>query len=391
MIIDDEDGQNSDSIWNIWYHMYLDKNDLDFIQRQALKLYELSTEISTWTQSKYGSCLRFCDTATLKDVRRLWDFYSCRGENPELSTLNLRHHEMIKRGQEIRTRFGDECVQLTAYRSANPAAFNNLQDLAEFNAHYWASGSLELDPSLLSKLNEPNPTLLTLHDEATLHYGTDPLLGFHLALAYVPLTPSNPPFSGFDHLPRKKKVVAFARMELKVWASSFRQNQDRVKIRFMVGEALAFVHTLNHKSVSGSNTANWYRHPYCAESLVLDDPEYANEVAPLSFDVIDTSNLADHVGALVLLAAVSPLLNPHISSALYTESMVKEHKNYTEALTDMLCGHIPTMSTMLGLFPVEYWLNTSSYCPGDEDLINRVRRKTEQSAVPTLQMFSRIC
>ena len=45
--------------------------------------------------------------------------------------------------------------------------------------------------------------------------------------------------------------------------------------------------------------------------------------APLSFNVIDTSNLLDHVGSVNLLVAAIPLLEHNLSATLYTEALVK--------------------------------------------------------------------
>jgi hypothetical protein len=56
-------------------------------------------------------------------------------------------------------------------------------------------------------------------------------------------------------------------------------------------------------------SAHWYRGPYQLELLVLDSEDYASSgKAPLSFNVIDTSNLVDHVGAINVLVATSSLL-----------------------------------------------------------------------------------
>jgi hypothetical protein len=61
-----------------------------------------------------------------------------------------------------------------------------------------------------------------LEDTFTLHYGTDPLLGFHLATAYVlfttesPLRPNSP-----QHLD-VHKVVEAARFQFRAWGNSFK-------------------------------------------------------------------------------------------------------------------------------------------------------------------------
>ena len=76
-------------------------------------------------------------------------------------------------------------------------------------------------------------------------------------------------------------------------------------------------------------SAHWYRGLYQLEPLVLDSENYAtNGKAPLSFNVIDTSNLMDNAGAINVLVATSPLLENSISATLYTESLVKREESH---------------------------------------------------------------
>ena len=56
--------------------------------------------------------------------------------------------------------------------------------------------------------------------------------------------------------------------------------------------------------------------------------DYAsNGNAPIQFNVIDTSNLLDHVGAINLLVAASPLLESSTCATLYTEALVKKQED----------------------------------------------------------------
>lgn len=126
---------------------------------------------------------------------------------------------------------------------------------------------------------------------------------------------------------------------------------------------------------------------------MLDGPDYAPGArGPVEFDVIDTSNLCDHLGSLTLLTATSPLLRDDVSAVLYTEVLAKNHKDYREVLDQVLCGHVPTLSTLLGLFPVEYWTNTSPISISDEmildTLVAGLSQKQEISQAAT-QMFLR--
>ncbi|KAF2467482.1 uncharacterized protein BDR25DRAFT_358593 [Lindgomyces ingoldianus] len=114
--------------------------------------------------------------------------------------------------------------------------------------------------------------------------------------------------------------------------------------------------------------ANIYRDSYHWDPIVLDGSDYAEAGnGPLRFNVIDTSNLIDHLN---LLAAVAPLLLHGSSSSLYTECLVQREDSQQDHINSLLCGHFPTMSTLMGLFPVEYWANTSPYSTVDELLLD---------------------
>lgn len=105
------------------------------------------------------------------------------------------------------------------------------------------------------------------------------------------------------------------------------------------------------------------------------------------------SNLCDHVGPLNLLTAVSPLLSNELASTLYTEVIPKTTKSRKEILDTMLCGDTPTVSTLLALFPAEYWTNASCVSYRDEcllDAIDDLRLSAEQLGTRKGQMFLRI-
>lgn len=149
---------------------------------------------------------------------------------------------------------------------------------------------------------------------------------------------------------------------------SYRKQAANITVRFFVGDAIPFAHTLQNKRITGASSAHWYRHQGRFGPLVLDGPDYgAPPNGPLTFDVIDTSNLADHLGGLNLLAATTPLLRHSPSSTLYTETLLRSgRKDQGEIVDDMLCGHVSTISALLDLFPAEYWTNTSDISHSDE-------------------------
>ncbi|KAI0123253.1 hypothetical protein BJ170DRAFT_586747 [Xylariales sp. AK1849] len=377
-VIDDEEGRNQDSIWKIQFHMYLDQQARDLLALQTKKLLDASRTTEAWQTSKYGTGFSFCSMSTMKDVRKMWEFYK-EGTSTE-HARSLKHFKAMMNGARDHRarRFGDATFNLTALRSTKPALLTPslLEDLNALCKHYWKHGSIELNSQARAKQNWPNATLLTLEDEATLHYGTDPLLGFHLATAVVPVTLQTPVTKTKQGSSHMEKLVATVKLEFSDWAESLRENQDNITLRFFVGDAMSFCHTLQHRRVSGSETAGWYRRPNRFDPVILDGPDYVSSKAPLVFDIIDTSNLCDHLGPLSLLVATSPLLSHRLTSALYTEVLASIH-THKDLLGGIVCGHVPTMSTLLGLFPVEYWTNTSTLSSGEEGLFKMIKGKSQ--------------
>ncbi|RYC56375.1 hypothetical protein CHU98_g9836 [Xylaria longipes] len=395
LIIDDDDGRNGNSFWNIYYHMYLDKQSLDLLRSQSKTLYELSATMQTWQQSKYGRCLSFCDSATLADVRKMWAFYSAEQKGAEFTRFKGRFKSIFDKAKAKRQDLvgpDDSGINLAGFRSASPAHIGCLQDLSALNQHYWKYGTTELKAEIRTASTHPNPAFLTLGDGAVIHYGSDPLLGFHLATVNAPLESTDP---AINRLPQREKYAALARAEFCEWMTSYREqsHENGVKVRFFIGDAVSFAHTLQRKRMTSESTAHWYRDRYGVRPLVLDGPDYASGAkAPVEFDVIDTSNLCDHLGSLTLMTATSPLLRDHASAVLYTEVLAMNHKDYREVLDQVLCGHAPTLSTLLGLFPIEYWTNTSPISIGDErmlDTLLEVQFKNGKTGPQRNQMFLR--
>jgi hypothetical protein len=365
------------------------------VQAQAKKLHALSASIDSWHASKYGNLLRICDQKTLIRFSEIWKSYCTTDLNKdERSTYDEHFKSGIQKARDAKARFLGEGLVLTGFRSAAPVSVQSASDLPELYQHFWDHGTTDRDPESISRAKHPNPMFASLlTDTLTLHYGTDPLLGFHLATAYIPLVPGPPLYSKPSASSRLDKVVEAARLQFRVWGESFKRfARQNLTIRFFAGEALAFCHTLQHKQCTGdANSANWYRRPNHLEPLLLDGEDYAKTGdAPLSFNVIDTSNLMDHVGAINLLTATSPLLEHSISATLYTESLVRREENQKAFIDGLLGGHFPTVSVLFGLVPIEYWTNATATSNVDEILLDAVERQMGSMENNPGQMRSRL-
>ncbi|KAI9800364.1 MAG: hypothetical protein M1825_004134 [Sarcosagium campestre] len=374
VLLDDEKGSQDLPIWNSYYHLYLDDRSLDLVQNQAKTLYTLSASVQSWHNSRYGKLLRLCDQKTLDELREIWQAYNITNlSEKERKLYNQRFKLGIKRAASKKASRSDHGRVVTGCRSAAPTTMQSMTELPDLHDHFWIHGVTDEGRECLAQAKHPNPMFASLlTDIFTLHYGTDPILGFHLATAYVPLVSNAPLRLQSPEQYRVHKVVQSARLQFRAWGESFRKRAGQnLTIRFVAADALAFCHTLQHKKATGEGFGNWYRRQYSLEPLVLDGPDYTTGGdATLSFNVIDTSNLADHVGAINLLVAASPLLDGSLSATLHMESIVRQDKDHVAFIDSLVGGHFPTVSILCGLFPVEYWTNATATSTVEEALLD---------------------
>ncbi len=374
LLLDDEDGTNNRNIWNVYYHLHLNTSSLQLVQSQAKKLHLLSASMQSWHDSKYGKSIRLCAQQTLNELRNIWKAY----DTSDLSGQEqISYDQSFKRGIEkavyLRGQVLGHSQVLTGCRSAAPTTLQSVKELPKLYQHFWDHGITHTDHECLSQARHSNPMFASLlTDTLILHYGTDPLLGFHLATAYVPLLPGSPLRVRQSEKSKLHKVVESARLEFQAWGESFRKCAGlNLTVRFISGDALAFCFTLRHLSARGESSARWYCRQYSLEPLELDSQDYATEGnAPLTFNVIDTSNLTDHLGAINLLVAASPLLDDSLSATLKMETIVRQERDHQALLDNLLGGHFVTMSILFGLFPVEYWTGATANSTAEEAFLD---------------------
>jgi hypothetical protein len=204
-----------------------------------------------------------------------------------------------------------------------------------------------------------NPMFVCLRNGLMLHYGVDPLLGFHLALSRIDLKATSPlkPAGVAPSMPEKfNEQVKTSITQFSAWCEAFRKSYRHCTIRVVKSDAIAFCHVVKEGS-----TGEWYRNPSDYRPLVLDSTDYgAGGTGPTSFDMIDTSNLTDHLGSLNVLSAVRPLVRMKPASAIQTEMLLPREATISDSANKLLCGDLPTIALVLGLKPVHYWTNATA-------------------------------
>ncbi|EFX03347.1 zinc finger, mynd-type domain containing protein [Grosmannia clavigera kw1407] len=376
------DDRHLDLLWDVYYHLHIDDATTKFLRAQVHKLAAAADTLEHWRSGPYGRHLRFSDSATFRDLQdgilryeaALASLQDGSRESYEAGFAAAMHRVETLREQKL----GNMAV-LTGFRSVAPLYTMKLRELPSAHDHFWKHGTTsevadQKDKHAIPADIVPNPTFAaSVSNSIRLHYGSDPVLGYHLATAFTPLKDTSPlrAESEAETVPGAFAAVRAARTEFRAMAGAFQamahgEDGRSVTVRFVTADALVLCHTLqNLASSSGEQTsANWFRRGTDSQVLRLDAKEYGKGTsavrAPVIFDVIDTSNLADHVGALNLLVAGVPLLANRPSSSLLTELLVKrkgEDADGQETFARLLCGHTLTVALLLGVAPVEYYTN----------------------------------
>ncbi|KAG1740870.1 uncharacterized protein EDB91DRAFT_1328959 [Suillus paluster] len=354
LLADEDVAKKLPQIWNIFFHFFLDKDSLDLLISQCKKLVELSSSLDSWNNGPYGHFLRICTGDTLAELRRLWQLYI---KTTTFSPTQAKAFQSAYAADIKACRVQSMSV-FTASRAAGPLSMYAINMAADHYNIYWETGVCSAIRKRPSEVSHPNPTLAysMAGDKFAVHYGTDPLACFHLAEAFAPAVGSSP-----EDL-TLKDVVNVCKAQFSRWCTSVSKvlrshpsSPSPLIIRCFVGDALSFCQALGYYHTTKSTLTPFPVAPWKHTRITLDPNAYgtcAQSSAPTAFNVIDTSNLLDHVGLLNILASASPILQRTPSATLYTEGLAGASPEDT--LSQQLCGDIATLGLLLGLIPASF-------------------------------------
>ncbi|VUC36301.1 unnamed protein product [Clonostachys rosea] len=362
LLLDDHQGARNTRNWKLYYHLYITDGDLNALRNHARRLCRLSGSLQDWNRGPYGKFIRFTDRRSLAQVRELWQQYALPREGASLRTFESHYHYWLQKSVGIRSSRGDCTGNL---RSIYPAGIGYAKELKPLKSEFWedlpqrhkAYRNTDVDVRF-------NPMFAVAGSTTQLHFHTDPLDGYHIALAYIATTGPVP-----LNKPRSHRALEAAKAEFCNWSFSFRKCvREGLVLRFFSGDPLALCHTLQHvRQHPEARTANLYRDKFSFEPLVLDGDDWGLErTAPSTFTVIETSNLLDHIEGPNLLPAVSPLLTSEPSACLYTELLAGRERALQKMTRGLFSGDLLTIGFLAGLIPSEYTMNTSTVSAGHE-------------------------
>ncbi|KAL9098833.1 MAG: hypothetical protein Q9163_005576 [Psora crenata] len=337
------------TLWNLFYHFYIPEQDLLLLRSHIAKLLHVSDSYKAWTSSSYGEYIKFIDQATLPHLRKYWAQYAATEEEDHVRARNAQARSAIrKRSAEIVSG-----GIFNGARAAGPLLFNALPAVQDIYRRFWVSGVAGGNAGDIVDLGNRgegivNP-LFTVSSapsrEFAVHYAAEPLVTFHFAEAFYD-KPSRRNVTA-----QAEKAVAIAKAQFLDWCNIFKcfVQEGKVVVRLFFGDALAFAHALQlwpyETNIQRKNPRS-YRKAWSLEPVSMD-----GQCPKQPFDVIDTSNLGDHVGLINILSATAPLLKQGPAAALYTESLLMATEDTADSLAALLGSDVTTFSLIVGLIP----------------------------------------
>ena len=347
--------------WQAYYNIVVTSEISKAIHDRAELLVRTSESFSEWHQSKYGRILRINDCESLTKIREYWVKYaSVAGQS--LNKQNQMRDEFMCEFRQIRNRVNQ--ISVSGLRSVGATCLDAGEALIESFKRFWDTGVIGSLPELTKDATCLNPLFVYSKiggNRCTVHYGTDPILGFHCSSAFIDIPSDSKPYKQSATL--KEKVYRLARTavsEFKEWCiafQSFAQEAHRDPILLSVhtfcGDALEFCYALQTtlgKLDAGENLFRTCAAPWRISVSFQAESEFVH-----FFDAIDTSNIADHIGLLNILICALPLLKSSASATCYTENLVDAvcEKSPLERLQTLLCGDPATIFCLLRAAPVE--------------------------------------
>ena len=357
------------ALWNLFYHLFIPQSSLKILQDQARTLLKASVSFDAWLLSSYAKFIKFLDKETLVQLRHCWSQYAVDHGDDRFGVL--ARAAITERSQLI-----GASTKLHGLRSVGPMWSEAAETMAHAYRNFWRTGVAGGNPEDIRALGNKSKGLvnpmfaISSAPKGTfaVHRGTEPLLGFHVAEAFGDESWNR----NVSVVTKVSRVVGVAKNQFHDWCISFKKYvaYERVTINLFCGDALTLCHELQLELTlkeKRSEIVRAYIKPWSSRPLVLDgsvEPKVKQHYAP--FDVIDTSNLGDHVGLINILSAASPLLRRDPSAALYTENLLVASNSIETQLPASLGSEVATFSLLLGLAPVGYLARVVCEAVGNE-------------------------
>ncbi|KAI4100501.1 MAG: hypothetical protein L6R37_005452 [Teloschistes peruensis] len=361
--VDKNSGETFDSCWDLFYHMLISESDLQLLREHAEKLMTASESLEKWIASPYGQYVRYVNKDTLTELRNYWTQYHSID-----STGKIDAH--VRDGISQHSKKIKDSTVMHGLRSAGPLWPEAGEIVPHLYRKYWETGVAGATSADVERLGRGgrgyvNPMFAVSSAPGTefaVHYGSEPLLGFQLAEAFHSFVTDHQ----LDIAAKIRCLVSAAKHHFRTWCVTFASlvKDHRVAVQLFSGDAVTLCQTI--QSVAGldkqTDHPTAYTRQWKLQPLRFNDclGRHDSERSLLDgFDVIDTSNLGDHIGLINMVVAAAPLLQSEPTSVLYTESLLAVSDNATTSLATALCSDVATFSLLVGLAPLGFLSGTT--------------------------------
>ena len=338
-------------IWSLFYSKLIDEHCLSLLMSCAAKLNLVGASLTAWHRTPFGDLIRFCDERTYSIVRQIWALYANGKVNPAAES---KMNECQRRISATYQKGNSESIIMTAAYQAHPCLFYSMANCkthSDMALAYATNGMTPANIYSAQSMSMMNPMMFRgLEQAADLHYGLDPTLGFHLALAYLPvdqhphLLQSNEKGSR-DADADRIHMTCF--VQFKQWCQAFRNLMihNRIKIYSFTGDMLDLCQAISELRTKKINACD------IVGNFSLGPIHLLPEV-PVEYDVIDTSNVSDSIGLLNVLLGCRGLLSEGLHSTICTDLLNLVTKTAADRdllLEEILRVDVRTFATITGL------------------------------------------
>ncbi|KAL8776646.1 MAG: hypothetical protein Q9194_003025 [Teloschistes cf. exilis] len=304
--VDKNSSETFDSCRDLFHHMLIPESDLRLLREHAKKLMTASESLEEWIASPYGQYIPLPSYGTTGKI----DAHVRDGIS--------QHSKKIK-----------DSTVMHGLRSAGPLWPEAGEIVPHLYRKYWETGvacATSADVERLASSLTINWTLLQ----------------------------------------KIRCLVSAAKDHFRTWCVAFASlvKDHRVAVHLFSGDAVTLCQTI--QSVAGLDkqtdhptayTRQWKLQPLRFNGCLS---RHDSERSLLNgFDVIDTSNLGDHIGLINMVVAAASLLQSKPTSVLYTESLLAVSDNATTSLATALCSDVATFSLLVGLAPLGFLSGTT--------------------------------
>ena len=371
LIIDNADNA---IIWSLFFSKRINKRCIDVLKSTAESLIAIGDNFESWQGSNLGRIIRFAEKNSFTTVHEIWKAYACG----MVSSIKTEQFESYEKEQKVKS--GDNLI-LTSIENCSPANLEANLDIHSASAHeYLKSGAT---PSCILKPDRKNdlycnPLMFSGEDQkVNFHYALNPLCCFHLSRAYIQvIKPSTNKSTGMlpkvdtNHLYNicfeqfSDWCKAIGSIFLKSMNNGMQTSEvNLIKIFVFVGDAFdccqAILNVKSNVTIINKKQSKINQTPQVA-SLSCRHLQFMEDV-PTEYDVIDTSNISDHLGLLNVLCGCIGLLKKNLHSVIYTDilSTSSSSDGIHSFIKEMLSVDLPSFAIITG-FSISDWISQVS-------------------------------